>query len=304
MDLPLLLGVDDEGVVVNGVADRAARAWLAGGLVGLPTETVYGLSADAQDPMAVARIYEAKGRPADHPLIVHVQGPQSLAGWSAGPNPAAERLAAAFWPGALTVVVARSERAGDFITGGQDTVALRCPDHPVARACLEALARLSGDPSRGVAAPSANRFGRVSPTRALDVLAEVGPAMDPARDLVLDGGPCAIGVESTIVDCTATPPRVLRLGAISQEQIDAVAGGGGGCWAAEDDALGRPTPIPVAHPTGGGPRRCGSRAVRFVRPGHSSRTTPRWPGSSSSSPTPRALPTSTRSCCERSAAQS
>ena len=225
MDLPLLLGVDDKGVVVDGVADRAARAWLAGGLVGLPTETVYGLSADAQDPVAVARIYAAKGRPADHPLIVHVQGPQALAGWSAGPNPAAERLVGHFWPGALTVVVARSDRAGDFLTGGQDTVALRCPDHPVARACLEALARLSGDPARGVAAPSANRFGRVSPTRAADVLAEVGPAMDPARDLVLDGGPCAIGVESTIVDCTATPPRVLRLGAISQEQIDAVLAG-------------------------------------------------------------------------------
>jgi L-threonylcarbamoyladenylate synthase len=226
VDLPLLLGVDDAGVV-EGVADRAARVWLAGGLVGLPTETVYGLSADAQDPVAVARIYAVKGRPADHPLIVHVQGPQALAGWSAGPNAAAERLAAAFWPGALTVVVARSERAGDFITGGQDTVALRCPDHPVARACLEALARVSGDPARGVAAPSANRFGRVSPTRALDVLAEVGPSMDPARDLVVDGGPCAIGVESTIVDCTATPPRVLRLGAISQEQIDAVLAGEG-----------------------------------------------------------------------------
>jgi L-threonylcarbamoyladenylate synthase len=224
VDLPLLPGVDDAGVV-EGVADRAARVWLAGGLVGLPTETVYGLSADAQDPVAVARIYAAKGRPADHPLIVHVQGPQALAGWSAGPNAAAERLAAAFWPGALTVVVARSERAGDFITGGQDTVALRCPDHPVARACLEALARLSGDPARGVAAPSANRFGRVSPTRALDVLAEVGPSMDPARDLVVDGGPCAIGVESTIVDRTAHPPRVLRLGAISQEQIDAVLAG-------------------------------------------------------------------------------
>ena len=213
------------------VAARVARAWLAGGIVGLPTETVYGLAADAQDAEAVARVYRAKGRPADHPLIVHVQGAQALAGWSAAPNPAAERLAAAFWPGALTVIVARSERAGDFITGGQDTVALRCPDHPVARACLEALARLSGDPARGVAAPSANRFGRVSPTRAEDVLAEVGASMDPERDLVVDGGACAIGVESTIVDCTATPPRVLRLGAISQEQVDAVlARGGSSGW--------------------------------------------------------------------------
>ena len=209
---------------------------MSGGIVGLPTETVYGLAADAQDPDAVARVYRAKGRPADHPLIVHVQGPQALSGWSAGPNPAAERMVEQFWPGPLTVVVARSDRAGDFITGGQGTVALRCPDHPVARACLEALTRLSGDPSRGVAAPSANRFGRVSPTRAGDVLAEVGAALDPARDLVLDGGPCAIGVESTIVDCTATPPRVLRLGAISQEQIDAVLAGDVGVVAQEAGA--------------------------------------------------------------------
>ncbi len=226
MDVPLLAGVHDDGSADADVAERVARAWLAGGIVGLPTETVYGLAADAQDAEAVARVYRAKGRPADHPLIVHVQGAQALAGWSAAPNPAAERLAAAFWPGALTVIVARSERAADFITGGQGTVALRCPDHVVARACLEALARLSGDPARGVAAPSANRFGRVSPTRAEDVLAEVGASMDPERDLVVDGGPCAIGVESTIVDCTATPPRVLRLGAISQEQVDAVLAGG------------------------------------------------------------------------------
>lgn len=225
MDLPLLDGLRGDGSLDPEVASQAARAWLSGGIVGLPTETVYGLAADAQDADAVARVYAAKGRPADHPLIVHVQGAQALAGWSAGPNAAAERLAAAFWPGALTVVVARSDRAGDFLTGGQDTVALRCPDHPVARACLEALTRLSGDPARGVAAPSANRFGRVSPTRAGDVIAEVGPAMDAARDLVVDGGPCAIGVESTIVDCTATPPRVLRLGAISQAQIDAVLAG-------------------------------------------------------------------------------
>jgi tRNA threonylcarbamoyl adenosine modification protein (Sua5/YciO/YrdC/YwlC family) len=198
----------------------------------------------------VARVYRAKGRPADHPLIVHVQGAQALAGWSAQPNPAAERLAEAFWPGALTVVVARSDRAGDFITGGQDTVALRCPDHPVARACLEALARLSGDPARGVAAPSANRFGRVSPTRALDVLAEVGSAMDPERDLVVDGGACAIGVESTIVDCTATPPRVLRLGAISQEQVDAaLAASSGSPAGAAPGPIGTPGPARSADET-------------------------------------------------------
>jgi len=222
VDVPLLAGVDAEGSVDPIVARRVARAWLTGGLVGLPTETVYGLSADAQDAEAVGRIYAVKGRPADHPLIVHVQGSQALAGWSLGPNPAAERLADAFWPGALTLVVRRSHRASDLITGGQDTVALRCPDHRVALACLRALADESGDPARGVAAPSANRFGRVSPTRAWDVLDEVGARMDPARDLVVDGGPCRIGVESTIVDCTADPPRVLRLGAISQDEVDAV----------------------------------------------------------------------------------
>lgn len=227
MDVLLLAGLRPDGSADPEVGARAARAWLAGGIVGLPTETVYGLAADAQNSEAVARVYRAKGRPAGHPLIVHVQGGHALTGWSAGPNPAAERLAEEFWPGALTLIVARSARAGDFITGGQGTVALRSPSHPVAQACLEALGRISGDPARGVAAPSANRFGRVSPTRAADVLAEVGTRLDPARDVVVDGGPCAIGVESTIVDCTATPPRVLRLGAISQAQIDAALRGEG-----------------------------------------------------------------------------
>ena len=221
MDVTLLPGFDAQGDVDQRTARRVAQAWLAGGIVGLPTETVYGLAADAQDPEAVARIYRAKGRPADHPLIVHVVGPEALLGWSADASPAAARLAEAFWPGPLTVVVRRGPRAGDFVTGGQDTVALRCPGHPVARACIRALAELSGDAARGVAAPSANRFGRVSPTRAQDVVAEVGDRLDPRRDLLVDGGPCAVGVESTIVDCTVDPPRVLRLGAISQAQVDA-----------------------------------------------------------------------------------
>ena len=225
VDVTLLAGLGADGSADPIVAQQVARAWLRGGLVGLPTETVYGLSADAQDAEAVRRIYAAKGRPADHPLIVHVQGPQALSGWSLGSNVVAERLAAAFWPGALTLVVRRSPRASDLITGGQDTVALRCPDHRVALACLRALAEESGDPARGVAAPSANRFGRVSPTRASDVLDELGAHLDPARDLVVDGGPCRIGVESTIVDCTAVPPRVLRLGAISQQQVDEVLAG-------------------------------------------------------------------------------
>jgi L-threonylcarbamoyladenylate synthase len=228
VDLPVLAGFGADGRPDAAVAARVARAWLAGGIVGLPTETVYGLAAEAQDPGAVARVYRVKGRPADHPLIVHVCGPAALDGWAARHNAAATRLAEAFWPGPLTVIVARSDRAGDFVTGGQSTVALRSPDHPVARACLAALVRASGDLARGVAAPSANRFGRVSPTRAGDVVAEVGAYLDPSRDLVVDGGPCSVGVESTIVDCTVDPPRVLRLGAISQAQVDAVLAGGAG----------------------------------------------------------------------------
>jgi len=220
--VPVLAGLGPDGAPDPAVAERAARAWLAGGLVGLPTETVYGLAADAQDPVAVARIYAVKGRPADHPLIVHVSGPEALVGWSRAPDPRAQALAGAFWPGPLTLVVHRGARAGDHVTGGQPTVALRCPGHPVARACLAALARLADDPARGVAAPSANRFGRVSPTRAADVIAELGDRLEPARDLVVEGGPSAVGVESTIVDCTARRPRVLRLGAISQHQVDAV----------------------------------------------------------------------------------
>ena len=202
-------------------AHAAARTWIAGGLVALPTETVYGLAADAQNPEAVARIYTVKGRPADHPLIVHVGGEQALDAWSDRPDPRAHALAAAFWPGPLTLVVRRSARAGDHITGGQDTVALRSPGHPVALACLRALAELTGDPARGVAAPSANRFGRVSPTTAADVLAELGPFLIDS-DLILDGGASAVGVESTIVDCTAELPRVLRPGAVSQADIDLV----------------------------------------------------------------------------------
>jgi L-threonylcarbamoyladenylate synthase len=234
--VPVLAGLGSDGAPLPEVAHLVARAWLAGGLVGLPTETVYGLAADAQDAAAVARIYAAKGRPADHPLIVHVEGSHALDGWSARHNEAAVRLAEAFWPGPLTVIVARGPRAGDFITGGQGTVALRCPAHAVALACLRALVEVSGDPARGVAAPSANRFGRVSPTRATDVVAELGGALDPARDLVVDGGPCDVGVESTIVDCTAEPPRVLRLGAISQAQIDAVLAAQGSRGAGADGA--------------------------------------------------------------------
>ncbi|MGB7981178.1 MAG: L-threonylcarbamoyladenylate synthase [Candidatus Nanopelagicales bacterium] len=245
MDVPLHAGLRPEGTVDVAVAARVARTWVAGGIVGLPTETVYGLSADAQNFDAVARVYRAKERPVDHPVIVHVAGPEAIEGWSAAPNEAAHRLAEVFWPGPLTLVIARGSRAGDFLTGGQDTVALRCPDHRVALACLAALVGQSRDPARGVAAPSANRFGRVSPTCAADVLDEVGARLDPARDLVVDGGPCAVGVESTIVDCTASPPRVLRLGAISQAQVDAaLAGAAAGPEAGPVDGAAAPVRAP------------------------------------------------------------
>jgi len=205
-------------------AQRVAAAWLAGGLVGLPTETVYGLAADAQSPTAVARVYAAKGRPADHPVIVHVQGAQALDGWSDDVGDVARALADALWPGPLTLVVRRAARAVDQLTGGQPTVALRCPAYPVALECIRAVARASGDPARGVAAPSANRFGRVSPTTAEDVVAELDAYLDPARDLVVDGGRCGVGVESTIVDATSARPRILRTGAIAEADLAAVLG--------------------------------------------------------------------------------
>jgi L-threonylcarbamoyladenylate synthase len=252
VSVPVLDGLGPDGEPGTAVAERVARAWLAGGLVGLPTETVYGLAADAEDPAAVARIYAAKGRPADHPLIVHVADSHALDGWSAVPDPRAHALAVAFWPGPLTLVVRRGPRAGDHVTGGQSTVALRCPAHPVAHACLAALTRLAGDPARGVAAPSANRFGRVSPTRAVDVLAELGDRLDADRDLVVDGGPSEVGVESTIVDCTAPRPRVLRHGAVSQQQVDAVLARAG-LLPEEPPAQGPPGLVSAGTPAVGAP---------------------------------------------------
>lgn len=224
MGVPVLAGLTPEGAVDPGTAERVAGAWLAGGLVGLPTETVYGLAADAQSPEAVARVYAAKGRPADHPVIVHVQGAAALDGWSDDVGDVARTLADAMWPGPLTLVVRRAARAVDQLTGGQPTIALRCPAHPVALACIQALARASGDPARGVAAPSANRFGRVSPTTAEDVVAELAAHLDPGRDLVVDGGRCGVGVESTIVDATLARPRILRTGAITEADLAAVLG--------------------------------------------------------------------------------
>jgi L-threonylcarbamoyladenylate synthase len=186
----------------------------AGELVAFPTETVYGLGADAANPIAVRRLFAVKGRPADHPVIVHMARAAQLDELARDVPDVARRLADAFWPGALTIVVARdAERVVAEVTGGRPTVGLRVPDHPIAHALLAAF-------GGGVAAPSANRFGRVSPTTAEHVRADLGD--DVA--VVLDGGSCRVGVESTIVDVTGAEPAILRVGGVSRSEIEAIAG--------------------------------------------------------------------------------
>jgi L-threonylcarbamoyladenylate synthase len=198
----------------------AAKHLIAGDLVAFPTETVYGLGADASNLAAVARIYSVKGRPNDHPLIVHIASMERMGDWASEVPEYAIALARNFWPGPMTLVLKRSELAGDFVTGGQDTVGVRVPDHVVALALLEAFEKAGG---KGVAAPSANRFGHVSPTTAAAVVEELADYLSK-EDLVLDGGACAVGVESTIIDCTGLLPRVLRPGAISTAMIEEVTG--------------------------------------------------------------------------------
>jgi L-threonylcarbamoyladenylate synthase len=198
----------------NAMADAAANL-LAGGLVAFPTETVYGLGADACNADAVARIYLVKARPADHPLIVHIASMDGLGDWAADVPAFAILLARDFWPGPMTLVVERSRLAGDFLTGGQDTVGVRVPDHPVALGLLEAFVKAGG---KGVAAPSANRFGNVSPTTAQAVSDELGAYLADG-DQILDGGACDVGVESTIIDCTGDVPQILRPGAITVQMI-------------------------------------------------------------------------------------
>ena len=199
----------------------AARALAAGHLAALPTETVYGLGARADDPHAIARIYAAKDRPADHPLIAHLAEPDALRAWGRAVPDYALALAAEFWPGPLTLVVARTALAGDFITGGQDTVAVRVSSHPLMAAVMDALVEVTGDRAVAIAAPSANRFGKVSPTTVDHVVTELGAYLAD-EDVVLDGGECSVGVESTIVDCTQAAPHLLRPGAISAAQVEAV----------------------------------------------------------------------------------
>ena len=193
----------------------AATTLLHGNLVAFPTETVYGLGADALNKQAVARIYETKGRPSDHPLIVHLHSMQVMGQWVEDVPEYAIALARDFWPGPMTLIFKRSTLAQDFITGGQDTVGIRIPNHVVALSLLEAFHNLGG---RGVAAPSANRFGHVSPTTAQAVSDELSEYLS-VEDQVLDGGACAVGVESTIIDCTGDVPRILRPGGITVEMI-------------------------------------------------------------------------------------
>ncbi|MEO1767776.1 L-threonylcarbamoyladenylate synthase [Thiobacter aerophilum] len=193
--------------------DRAVALLRAGGVVAIPTETVYGLAADARNPAAVRRVFAIKGRPADHPLIVHIAAAEAMPEWARDIPEAAWRLARHFWPGPLTLILQRAPGVPDEVTGGQNTVGLRVPDHPLT---LELLRRFGG----GLAAPSANRFGRISPTRPEHVVAE----LDEAIDLILDGGPCSVGVESTIVDLTGRRPTVLRPGRVSLEALEHVLG--------------------------------------------------------------------------------
>ena len=224
---------------------RAVAVLRAGGLLGLPTETVYGLAADASNPAAVAKIFAAKGRPQDHPVIVHLADAGEISEWAIDIPAAAWTLAKTFWPGPMTLILKRAAHVLDAVTGGQDTVGLRVPSHPAARAVLKAFAAAAkGDGAKGakgmnhvkgaiqfnaaqpagLAAPSANKFGHVSPTTAQHVRDEFGAALDPLLDLVLDGGACEVGIESTIIDLSAGAPRILRPGFITADAVRAALG--------------------------------------------------------------------------------
>jgi L-threonylcarbamoyladenylate synthase len=204
---------------VNSI-QAAAKSLLDGALVAFPTETVYGLGVDATNEKAVKRMYEVKSRPSNHPVIIHLATSDQVDYWATEIPEYAISLMRNYWPGPMTLLLKRSKNAKDFITGGQELVGLRVPDHPVALALLSEFKQIGG---RGVAAPSANRFGSVSPTDANAVSQELKSRLSPS-DLILDGGPCSIGVESTIIDCTGEHPVVLRPGAITIEMIESITG--------------------------------------------------------------------------------
>lgn len=213
----------DIGIVLAEAAQRLA----AGGLVAFPTETVYGLGADAENPAAIARIYAAKGRPANHPVIVHVAPEADITYWAESVPAQARALMRAFWPGPLTLILPRARHIPAAVSGGQDSVGLRCPSHPIAQALLREFARLKPNGQGGVAAPSANKFGQVSPTHASHVRAEF-PELSESELLVLEGGPSHVGIESTIVDLSRLDqgigPVLLRPGHVTAVQIGAVLG--------------------------------------------------------------------------------
>jgi L-threonylcarbamoyladenylate synthase len=198
----------------------AAESLKNGALVAFPTETVYGLGADASNEKAVARIYEVKGRPQDHPLILHIASIDDIHYWATDVSEYAMALANKYWPGPMTLIFKRSDTAKDFVTGGQDTVGLRVPDHALALELLQECKKI-GVPA--IAAPSANRFGHVSPTTAVAVQEEIGAYLS-AQDLILDGGPAQVGLESTIIDCTGDMPKILRPGAITEAMIEEATG--------------------------------------------------------------------------------
>ena len=228
-----------DGFLPASVAE-AARTLAAGELAAFPTETVYGLGADAGSDAAVAKIFAAKGRPSDHPLIVHVADAASVPHFADSVPPFAQRLMDAFWPGPLTLILPRREGVGAAAAGGQDSIGLRCPAHPVAHSMLLACRRAS-PPVPGVAGPSANKFGRVSPTTARHVQSEFGDSL-----LVLDGGPCGVGIESTIVDCTRGAPVLLRPGVLTREAIERACG------------------QPLAEPGGDSPRASGTLESHYA----------------------------------------
>ena len=201
--------------------NNTAKALIGGALAGIPTETVYGLAADAENEVAVARIYSVKGRPQDHPVIVHIGSVEYLNKWAINIPDYALKLAKEYWPGPMTLILERSKIAKNFITGGQNTVGLRVPAHSTTLGILEEFHKLGGN---GLAAPSANRFGAVSPTNAEAVQSELGEFLDSSKDLIMDGGQSLVGVESTIIDCTGELPSILRPGAITKEMISVFTG--------------------------------------------------------------------------------
>ncbi len=212
----------------QAVAD-AVRVLEKGGIVAFPTETVYGLGADADNEAAVGRVFAAKQRPAWHPLIVHLPDAESLDYWASGVPHEARVLAEKFWPGPLTMVLPKAERCGSWVTGGQESVGLRCPSHPLSHALFEAF---SGPARRGIVGPSANSFGRISPTTAKHVADDLGLSPSGKVDMILDGGPCTVGVESTIIGLSGSEPVLLRYGAVTREMLE--------------EAIGRPVGNPKA----------------------------------------------------------